>query len=132
MDKDSTEFLIRKVTQYVSFGQPVASGSIISQRLSDPRIPIQAFYLTMQMIDQEQHYYHEVWLKKDGDFAVLEAWYRETNVTRKLLKERMNFAQLKEEKGPDFASQITMRITEILKKSDRDGWRKSTRRPDFR
>ncbi|WP_281885094.1 hypothetical protein [Paenibacillus sp. YYML68] len=120
--------LIRKVSKYVTFGQPVASGSVISQRLADPRIPILAYYLTLIAQEGEKDYYHEVWLKKDGSFALTEAWYRESTVSRKLLKDDLSYEQLLETIGETEVNAIMMRISETIKKSERDDWRRYSSR----
>ncbi|WP_248930154.1 hypothetical protein [Paenibacillus hamazuiensis] len=123
---DNIDHLIRKVSKYVSFGQPVSQGSLVSQRISDPRIPILAFYLGIQQMEGQNDYYHEVWLKKEGTFAITEAWYRGSNVTRKLLMDNLNFEQLKKNFGDDNANSVVLRITEIIKKSEKtDYWRPS-------
>ncbi|MGG2196404.1 hypothetical protein [Paenibacillus validus] len=119
----SIEYLIRKVSRYVTFGQPVSSGSVISQRLSDPRIPMLAYYLGLQEQDKENQYYHEVWLKKEGTFALTEAWYKGSMVTRKLYKDNLSFEQLTGIIGEEDANAIIMRFNEIMKKSEKDDWR---------
>ncbi|TBL71371.1 hypothetical protein [Paenibacillus thalictri] len=119
---ENIDHLIRKVVKYVTFGQPVSQGSVVSQRISDPRIPILAFYLSLQQIDEKEQYYHEIWLKKEGMFAITEAWYRGSNVTRKLLKDHLNFEQLRTEFGEEIANNVGLRITEIIKKSERADW----------
>ncbi|MHC2203492.1 hypothetical protein [Paenibacillus sp. PvR053] len=124
----SVEHTIKKVSRYVSFGQPVSSGSVVNQRISDPRIPMQAYYLTIQSKNEQENYYHEIWLKKDGDFAITEAWYRESNVTRKLLKDNLSYEQLKTSIGDEDSNNILMRMTEIIKKSEKEDWRPLSRR----
>jgi hypothetical protein len=121
---DNIDHLIRKVSKYVSFGQPVAEGSVISQRISDPRISILAYYLGIQAVKEEENYYHEVWLKKEGLFAITEGWYRASNVTRKLFCDNLTFEQLKDKIGEDQAHGIALRITEIIKKSEREDWKR--------
>jgi hypothetical protein len=120
---DNIDHLIRKISKYVSFGQPVASGSVVSQRVSDPRIPILAYYLSLKAQAGEDNYYHEVWLKKDGKFAITEAWYRESSVTRKLHLDNLNYEQLKAAYGEEEAHSIALRISEIIKKSEKEDWR---------
>lgn len=125
---DNIDHLIRKVSKYVSFGQPVASGSVVSQRVSDPRIPILAYYLSLKVQEEEQNYYHEVWLKKDGKFAITEAWYQESRVTRKLYKDNLSYDQLKVEFGEEEAHSIALRISEIIKKSEKEDWKPFSKR----
>lgn len=127
MDAQHVEQLIKKLSKYVSFGQPVSSGSVVSQRISDPRIPIQAYYLSIKSKSEDEPYYHEVWLRKDGLFAIIEAWYRESNVTRKLLKDSLDYNALKEQIGPEDIGQIVVRMTEIIKKSEKEDWRPQAR-----
>ncbi len=122
------EQLIRKVSRYISFGQPVSSGSVISQRLSDPRIPMQAYYLSLRTQNEQDQYYHEVWLKKEGYFAITEAWYKESSVTRKLHQDNLTFEQLALSIGEEDANAIVMRISEIIKKSEKEDWRPLSRR----
>ncbi|AEI45376.1 hypothetical protein [Paenibacillus mucilaginosus] len=117
------EHLIKKVSKYVTFGQPVSSGSVVSQRLSDPRIPILAYYLINKQQNQEEQHYHEIWLKKDGNFAITESWYRESNVTRKLLKDHLSFEALQKDISAEDAEAIVIRLTEVIKKSEMDDWR---------
>lgn len=124
----SVEHIIKKVSRYVSFGQPVSSGSVVNQRISDPRIPMQAYYLTIQSKNEQENYYHEIWLKKEGAFAITEAWYRESNVTRKLLKDNLSYDQLKNSIGDEDSNNILMRMTEIIKKSEKEDWRPLSRR----
>lgn len=124
----SVEHILKKVSRYVSFGQPVSSGSVVNQRISDPRIPMQAYYLTIQSKNEQDNYYYEVWLTKDGEFAITEAWYRESNVTRKLLKDNLSYDQLKKYIGDEESNNILMRMTEIIKKSEKDDWRPYSRR----
>lgn len=128
MSSSSIEHLIRKVSRYVTFGQPVSSGSVVSQRLSDPRIPMQAYYLTLQEQNKQEQYYHEVWLKKEGSFAVTEAWYKDNSVTRKLYKDNLSFEQLSRLIGKEESNAVMMRISEIIKKSEKDDWRPYIRR----
>lgn len=119
---DHIDHLIHKVSKYVSFGQPVSEGSLVTPRISDPRIPIAAFYLGIQKMEGSENYYHEVWLKKEGLFAITEAWYKEdSKVFRKLLSDNVTFEQLKMKIGEDNATGIALRITEIIKKSE--GWK---------
>ncbi|SDB99273.1 hypothetical protein SAMN02799630_05852 [Paenibacillus sp. UNCCL117] len=120
----SVDQLIRKVSRYVSFGQPVSSGSVVSQRLSDPRIPMQAYYLTLTTQNERDQYYHEIWLKKEGSFAITEAWYKESSVTRKLHQDNLSFEQLTLSIGEENANAIVMRITEIIKKSEKEDWKR--------
>lgn len=124
MTLHSINQLIRKVSKYVTFGRPISSGSVISQRISDPRIPIQAYYLAIQSKNEQENYYHEVWLKKEGTFAITEAWYtNENNIIRKLLKDNLSYEQLKAAIGDDQIHSIMFRITEIIKKSENDVWK---------
>ncbi|ALS23544.1 MULTISPECIES: hypothetical protein [Paenibacillus] len=123
----SVEHIIKKVSRYITFGQPVSSGSLVNQRISDPRIPMQAYYLAIQSKNEQENYYHEIWLKKEGEFAITEAWYRENNVTRKLLKDHLSYDQLKNSIGDEEANHILMRMTEIIEKSE-DGWGPYSRR----
>jgi hypothetical protein len=125
---DNIDHVIKKVSTCVSFGQPVSSGSVMSQRLSDPRMPISAYYLSMKTINETEHYYHEAWLKKEGAFAITEAWYKDSNVSRKLLKDNLTFVQLKETFGEEEANSVVLRMTEIIKKSARDDWRPNSKR----
>ncbi|MCZ8523645.1 hypothetical protein [Paenibacillus sp. KR2-11] len=125
---NSIENLIKKASKYVTFGQPVSSGSVISQRLSDPRIPIVAYYLMNQLQNPEEQHYYELWLKKDGNFAVTESWYRESNVTRQLLRETLSFEQLRAMISEEEAESIIIRLTEIVKKSEKDDWKPLARR----
>ncbi|WP_269869766.1 hypothetical protein [Paenibacillus caseinilyticus] len=120
--------MIKKASKYVTFGQPVSSGSVISQRLSDPRIPIVAYYLMNQLQNPEEQHYYELWLKKDGNFAVTESWYRESNVTRQLLRETLSFEQLRAMISEEEAESIIIRLTEIVKKSEKDDWKPLARR----
>ncbi|WP_426449311.1 hypothetical protein ACP26L_30835 [Paenibacillus sp. S-38] len=122
------EHLVKKVSKYVTFGQPVSSGSVVSQRLSDPRIPILAYYLINKQQNQEEQHYHEIWLKKDGSFAVTESWYRESNVTRQLLKDNLSFEVLQNHISEEDAEAIVIRLTEIVKKSEKEDWRPLSRR----
>jgi S-adenosylmethionine:tRNA-ribosyltransferase-isomerase (queuine synthetase) len=124
----SVDQLIRKVSRYVSFGQPVSSGSVVSQRISDPRIPMQAYYLSLKAQSEQDQYYHEVWLKKEGSFAITEAWYKESSVTRKLHRDNLSYEQLTLAIGEEEANAIMMRITEIIKKSEKEDWRPLSRR----
>lgn len=124
----SIEHLIRKVSKYVSFGQPVSSGSVISQRISDPRIPMQAYYLNMKLQNEQEQYYHEVWLKMNGSFAVTEAWYTDSAVTRKLYRDQLTADQLQQVIGEEDFSGIVLRMTEIVKKFEKDDWRPQSRR----
>lgn len=125
---DKIDYIVKKVSTCITFGQPVSSGSVMSQRLSDPRIPISAYYMSMKMINEMEHYYHEVWLKKEGLFAITEAWYKDSNVSRKLLHDDLTFEQLKGTYGEDEANSVVLRMTEIIKKSERDDWRPQSRR----
>lgn len=125
---DHVDLLIKKLTRYVSFGQPVSSGSVFNQRISDPRIPISAYYMTMKLHNEEDRCYHEVWLTKEGLFAVTEAWYTETNVTRKLLHNNLTYDQLKETMGEEEAKAVVVRIAEIISKSEADDWSRSFRK----
>ncbi|KEQ23756.1 hypothetical protein [Paenibacillus tyrfis] len=77
------DHLIKRVSKYVSFGQPVSSGSVVSQRLSDPRMPMQAFYLIEQLIN-----------------AI----------------------------GEEQSHHVILRMTEIVKKSEREDWRPYSKR----
>ncbi|TVY05528.1 hypothetical protein [Paenibacillus cremeus] len=124
----SIDNLIRKMSKYVAFGNPVSAGSVVSQRLSDPRIPMLAYYLTMQSKNEQEQYYHEVWLKKEGSFAITEAWYKESNVTRKLLQDNLSHDQLQRSIGEEDYSNIVLRITEIIKKYEKQDWRPQSRR----
>ncbi|MEK8132384.1 hypothetical protein WMW72_31245 [Paenibacillus filicis] len=124
----SIDQLIRKVSRYVSFGQPVSSGSVVSQRISDPRIPMQAYYLSLKAQNEQDQYYHEVWLKQEGSFAVTEAWYKDSTVTRKLHLDNLNYEQLIVAIGEEDANAVMMRITEIIKKSEKEDWRPFSRR----
>lgn len=117
------DLLIKKVSKYVPFGQPVSSGSVVNQRISDPRIPMQAYYLTIKMLCEKESYYHEIWLKRECLFAITEAWYGASSVTRKVFKDNLNYEQLKETIGEEESSGIIMRFTEIIKKSEKDDWR---------
>ncbi|CAG7614938.1 hypothetical protein PAESOLCIP111_01763 [Paenibacillus solanacearum] len=128
MNPASIEHLIRKVSKYVSFGQPVSSGSVISQRISDPRIPMQAYYLNMKLQNEQEQYYHEVWLKMNGSFAVTEAWYTDSSVTRKLYRDPLTADQLQQVIGEEEFSGIVLRMTEIVKKFEKDDWRPQSRR----
>jgi hypothetical protein len=125
---DNIDHLIKKVSTCVSFGQPVSSGSVMSQRLSDPRMSIMAYYMCMKTINEAEHYYHEVWLKKEGLFVITEAWYKESNVSRKLLHDNLSFEQLKETFGEEEANSVVLRMTEIIKKSEREDWRPNSKR----
>ncbi|NHN29330.1 hypothetical protein [Paenibacillus agricola] len=125
---DKINQIIKKVSTCVTFGQPVSSGSVMSQRLSDPRMPIMAYYMSMKMIEEAEHYYHEAWLKKEGLFAITEAWYKDSNVSRKLLKDNLTFEQLKEEFGEEESNAVVLRMTEIIKKSEREDWRPTSKR----
>ncbi|WP_240420911.1 hypothetical protein [Paenibacillus periandrae] len=125
---DNIDYVIKKVSTCITFGQPVSSGSVMSQRLSDPRISILAYYMSMKMINEAEHYYHEVWLKKEGLFAITEAWYKDSSVSRKLLHDNLTFEQLKGHFGEEEANSVVLRMTEIIKKSEREDWRPQTRR----
>ncbi|SFL12512.1 hypothetical protein SAMN03159341_103359 [Paenibacillus sp. 1_12] len=125
---DNINYVIKKVSTCITFGQPVSSGSVMSQRLSDPRIPISAYYMSMKTINEMEHYYHEVWLKKEGLFAITEAWYKDSSVSRKLLHDNLTFEQLKELYGEEEANSVILRMTEIIKKSEREDWRPQSRR----
>ncbi|MDQ1910320.1 hypothetical protein RAC89_07385 [Paenibacillus sp. GD4] len=120
---DNIDHLIRKVSKYVSFGQPIASGSVVSQRVSDPRIPMLAYYLSLKALEDDKNHYHEVWLKKDGLFAITDAWYRESTVSRKLLQDNLTFEQLKKHYGDEESHNIALRISEIIKKSEKEDWK---------
>ncbi|MDO3678657.1 hypothetical protein [Paenibacillus ehimensis] len=122
------DHLIKKVCKYVSFGQPVSSGSLVSQRSSDPRMPMQAFYLTLQPKSEQEHYYHEVWLKKEGSFAITEAWYKDSTVTRSLVQDNISYEQLINAIGEEHSHHVVLRMTEIVKKSEREDWRPYARR----
>ncbi|WP_028552551.1 hypothetical protein [Paenibacillus sp. UNC451MF] len=122
---EHVDLLIKKLTKYVSFGQPVSSGSVFNQRISDPRIPISAYYMTMKLHNEEERCYHEVWLTKEGLFAVTEAWYTETTVTRKLLHNDLTYEQLMETYGEEEAKSVVVRMTEIISKSEADDWNRS-------
>ncbi|CAG7656467.1 hypothetical protein ACFQI7_18825 [Paenibacillus allorhizosphaerae] len=128
MNPTSIEHLIRKVSKYVSFGQPVSSGSVISQRISDPRLPILAYYLNMKLQNEQEQYYREVWLKKDGSFAITEAWYKDSSVTRKLYQDQLTADQLKHAIGEEELNSVILRMTEIVKKFERDDWKPQSRR----
>jgi len=119
---DNVDHLIKKVSKHVSFGQPVASGSVINQRISDPRIPILACYMTMKPHNGEDNCYYEAWLEKDGVFAVTEARYKETTVTRSLLHSNLTYEQMKEVYGEEDVHAIVSRMVEIIKKSENDDW----------
>ncbi|UQZ85927.1 hypothetical protein SK3146_05217 [Paenibacillus konkukensis] len=116
------ELLIKKVSRYVSFGQPVSSGSVINQRISDPRVPISACYMSMKLMNEQEHYYYEIWLKKEGMFAVTEAWYKETTVSRSLLYDDLTYEQLAEVYGEEDSRTVIMRMNEIIKKSENEDW----------
>ncbi|MFH5185968.1 hypothetical protein ACHHV8_26840 [Paenibacillus sp. TAB 01] len=121
---ENFDILFKRVSKYVVFGQPVASGSVVNQRLSDPRIPMSACYMTLKVQNEGEHYYHEVWLKKEGLFAITEAWYKDSSVSRKLLHDNVGFAQLKELFGEEESGSVIVRMTEIIKKSERDEWQR--------
>jgi len=128
LNPTSIEHLIRKVSKYVSFGQPVSSGSVISQRISDPRLPILAYYLNMKLQNEQEQYYREVWLKKDGSFAITEAWYKDSSVTRKLYQDQLTADQLKHAMGEEELNSVILRMTGIVKKFERDDWKPQSRR----
>lgn len=119
------DLLIKKLTKYVSFGQPVSSGSVFNQRISDPRIPIAAYYMTMKLHNEEERCYHEVWLTKEGLFAITQAWYSDTTVTRKLVHNDLTYEQLKETMGEEEAKAVVARIAEIISKSEAEDWSRS-------
>lgn len=125
---ENIEHVIKKVSKYVTFGQPISSGSVYSQRLSDPRIPIVAYYMSMKKQSENEEYYHEIWLKKDGTFAVIEAWYKESIVSRKLLHDNLEFDQISSLFGEEEASHIILRMTEIIQKSEKEDWSRSRSR----
>jgi hypothetical protein len=125
---DNIDYVIKKVSTCITFGQPVSSGSVMSQRLSDPRMPISAYYMSMKTMNEAEHYYHEAWLKKEGLFAITEAWYKDSTVSRKLLHDNLSFEQLKEFYGVEEATSVIMRMTEIIKKSERADWRPVSKR----
>jgi hypothetical protein len=125
---ENIDHVIRKVSKYVSFGQPISSGSVFNQRISDPRIPMLAYYMSMKLQNEEEHYYYEIWLKKEGGFAITEAWYKESNVTRKLLKDNVTFEYIVSSFGEEEANNLIIRMTEIIKKSERDDWSSSRRK----
>jgi hypothetical protein len=125
---ENIDHVIRKVSKYVTFGQPVSSGSVFNQRISDPRIPMLAYYMSMQLQNEEEHYYHEIWLKKEGCFAITEAWYKESNVTRKLLIDNVTFEYIASSFGEEEANNLIIRMTEIIKKTERDDWSSSRRK----
>ncbi|WP_192701317.1 hypothetical protein [Paenibacillus sp. OAS669] len=122
---EHVDLLIKKLTKYVSFGQPVSSGSVFNQRISDPRIPISAYYMTMKPHNEEERCYHEVWLTKEGLFAITEAWYTDTMVKRKLIHNDLTYEQLIEVHGEDEAKGVVVRMTEIISKSESDDWSRS-------
>ncbi|OXM85314.1 hypothetical protein CF651_17150 [Paenibacillus rigui] len=121
---ENFEILFKRVSKCVVFGQPVASGSVVNQRISDPRIPMSACYMSLKVQNAEENYYHEVWLKKEGHFAITEAWYRDASVTRKLLHDNVCFSQLQQLFGEEETASVVMRMTEIIKKSERDEWQR--------
>ncbi|MDF2960589.1 MAG: hypothetical protein K0S39_2324 [Paenibacillus sp.] len=125
---DNIDHIIKKVSKYVSFGQPVSSGSVFSQRISDPRIPMLAYYMSMKLRNEEEHYYHEIWLKKEGLFAVTEAWYKESNVSRKIFQDNVTYEHIKNTFGEEEANALVIRMTEIIKKSEKDDWSSSRKR----
>ncbi|MFE5318573.1 hypothetical protein ACFQ88_07685 [Paenibacillus sp. NPDC056579] len=124
---DNLDPIIKKVSKHVSFGQPVAAGSVINQRISDPRIPISACYMTMKLHNKEDICYYEAWLQKDGLFAVTEAWYKETTVRRNLLHADLTYEQLQEVYGVEDVQAVVSRMIEIIKKSEQDDWSRSRR-----
>lgn len=128
MNTVSIEHLIRKLSKYVTFGQPVSSGSVISQRLSDPRLSLQAYYLNMKQQNEQDQHYHEIWLIKEGSFAITEAWYKGSTVTRKLYKVSMDHEQLKKQIGEEEFNGVILRMTEIVQKFEKDDWRPQARR----
>jgi hypothetical protein len=125
---DNIDHIVKKVSKYISFGQPVSSGSVFSQRISDPRIPMLAYYMSMKLQNEEEHYYHEIWLKKEGLFAVTEAWYQGSNVTRKIYQDNVTYEQIKALFGEEDAHSLAIRITEIIKKSEKEDWSSTRRR----
>jgi hypothetical protein len=125
---DNIDHLVKKVSKSVSFGMPVSSGSVMSQRLSDPRLSMSAYYMTMKTINEQERFYHEIWLKKEGNFAVTEAWYTESNVSRKMLKDNLSFEDLKTNFGQEYAHSVLARMTEIVEKAEREDWRPNSRR----
>jgi hypothetical protein len=122
---ENIDHVIRKASKYVTFGQPVSSGSVVNQRISDPRMTISASYMSMKLQNEDEHYYHEIWLKKEGTFAITEAWYKDSYVTRKLLKDNLSFETLTEEFGEEEANNLIVRLTEIIKKSEKEVWSSS-------
>jgi len=124
---DNIDPIIKKVSKYISFGQPVSSGSVFSPRVSDPRIPINAYYMSMKLLNEDEHYYHEIWLKNDGQFAITEAWYQGSNVSRKLYKESATYQQITDAYGEEDAGALLLRMTEIIKKSEKQDWSSSSK-----
>ncbi|TDG00398.1 hypothetical protein [Paenibacillus piri] len=120
--------VIKEVSKYISFGQPVSSGSVFNQRISDPRIAMQAYYMSMKLRSEEEHYYHEIWLKKDGTFAITEAWYHGSTVSRKLYRDNVAFDDIVQTFGDEEANAVLVRMTEIIKKSEREDWSSSRKR----
>jgi hypothetical protein len=125
---EKIDHIIKKLSKYISFGQPVASGSVFSQRLSDPRIPILAYYMSMKLQNEQENYYHEIWLKKDGYFTITEAWYQDSFVNRKILRDNVDFEQLKAAFGEDEANALLVRMTEIIRKSEKEDWSPTRKR----
>ncbi|MCR8636661.1 hypothetical protein [Paenibacillus radicis (ex Xue et al. 2023)] len=125
---DNIDHLIKKVSKYISFGQPVSSGSVYSQRISDPRIPMSAYYMSMKLRNEEEQYYHEIWLKKEGHFAITEAWYKDSNVSRKIFQDNVSYDDIKSTFSEEDAHGLAIRMTEIIKKSEKEDWSSTRKR----